>query len=225
MGFLITTEEHIEAIHDGLLKEYDSFITSTMLRFDPYTVEDVELLLLTQEERFEKNNISAKHLFQANTTFLSIILGPMCLHQTRVVVPFVTLFLQKIMGFLDQETIINLLRINILIYKTLAYNVKFAISLDILHLIIGIATNKNLNMLFMEFITDKFGWKTIYSCHTNYYSWSAVVSWHGARHHLTPVQFFPPKHTIGLDMVKIGNNLGVSIKKYSFYYVHNATHF
>jgi len=44
---LITTNEHIEIIFDGFLKEYDSFITS---RLDPYNVEDIKTIPLTQEE-------------------------------------------------------------------------------------------------------------------------------------------------------------------------------
>jgi len=60
VGSPISTKDHIEAILDGLPEEYDSFVTTITSRLDPYTVEDVESLLLTQEERFESNNIFYK---------------------------------------------------------------------------------------------------------------------------------------------------------------------
>ena len=73
VGSPISTEDHIEAILDGLQEEYDSFVTTITSQLDPYTVEDVESLLLTQEERFEKNRVTREHLLQANmaTTFSS----------------------------------------------------------------------------------------------------------------------------------------------------------
>jgi len=55
VGADISTEEHIEAILDGLSDEYDGFITSISSRTDPYSVDDLEALLLAQEERFEKH--------------------------------------------------------------------------------------------------------------------------------------------------------------------------
>ena len=54
-GSSITDEDHIEAILDGLPEEYDPFITSVLSRTDPYTVDEIEALLLAQEERLEKH--------------------------------------------------------------------------------------------------------------------------------------------------------------------------
>jgi len=47
----ISSEDHIDAILDGFSEEYDNFITSITLQLDPYTVEDIESLLLVQEDR------------------------------------------------------------------------------------------------------------------------------------------------------------------------------
>ena len=66
VGADISTEEHIEAILDGLSDEYDGFITSILSRTDPYSVDDLEALLLAQEERFEKHKTQSS-LLQANT--------------------------------------------------------------------------------------------------------------------------------------------------------------
>ena len=54
-GSSITDEDHIEVILDGLPEEYDPFITSVLSRIDPYTVDEIEVLLLAQEERLEKH--------------------------------------------------------------------------------------------------------------------------------------------------------------------------
>jgi len=66
VGVDISIEEHIEAILDGLSDEYDGFITSILLCTDPYSVDDLEALLLAQEERFEKHKTQSS-LLQANT--------------------------------------------------------------------------------------------------------------------------------------------------------------
>ena len=55
IGAPITEEDHIEAILDDLPKEYDSFVTSILSRLDPYTIDEIEALLLDQEERMEKH--------------------------------------------------------------------------------------------------------------------------------------------------------------------------
>jgi len=54
VGCPISTEDHIEAILDGLSDEYDPFVTSVTSRLDPYTVDDIEALLLAQKSRIEK---------------------------------------------------------------------------------------------------------------------------------------------------------------------------
>ena len=72
VGADISTEEHIEAILDGLSEEYDGFITSILSRTDPYSVDDLEVLLLAQEERFEKHKTQSS-LFQANTVSGNVV--------------------------------------------------------------------------------------------------------------------------------------------------------
>jgi len=46
IGYAVSFEDHINAILDGLPKEYDNFITSITSRLDSYTVKDIETLLL-----------------------------------------------------------------------------------------------------------------------------------------------------------------------------------
>lgn len=55
VGSPLDVEDHIEAIFDGLSEEYDPFITSVTSRIDPYTVQEIESLLMAQEERLEKH--------------------------------------------------------------------------------------------------------------------------------------------------------------------------
>jgi len=55
IGYPISTDDHIEAILDGLSEDYDGFVTAVLSRTDPYTVEEIEALLLSQEERFDKH--------------------------------------------------------------------------------------------------------------------------------------------------------------------------
>ena len=49
-------KEHIDAIFEGLSSDYDTFILSIESRIDPYTVDDIESLLLAQEARIEKKD-------------------------------------------------------------------------------------------------------------------------------------------------------------------------
>jgi len=51
VGCPISTKDHIEAHLDGLSDEYEPYVTSVTSRLDPYTVEDIEVLLLAQEGR------------------------------------------------------------------------------------------------------------------------------------------------------------------------------
>lgn len=46
----------MESILDGLLVEYDAFTTSVSIRIDPFTVGEIQALLMAQETRIEKNN-------------------------------------------------------------------------------------------------------------------------------------------------------------------------
>ena len=64
----ISTEDHIEAILGGLSEEYSSFITTVISRSNPFTVDELEALLMAQEEilkRFKKKDLGP---IQANVT-------------------------------------------------------------------------------------------------------------------------------------------------------------
>jgi len=67
--FTISYEYHIDVVLDGLPEEYDAFITSITSRLDPYTVENIEALILSQEERFEKHRSLANSLILANVAY------------------------------------------------------------------------------------------------------------------------------------------------------------
>ncbi|XP_020218432.1 uncharacterized protein LOC109801728 [Cajanus cajan] len=75
VGSPISEEEHIEAILDGLPEEFDSFITCITSRLDPYSVDDIEALLLAQEERFEKHRKTEQNFIQANTATVNSQMG------------------------------------------------------------------------------------------------------------------------------------------------------
>lgn len=67
VGALISTEDHIEAVFNGLPQEYDPFVTSVMSRSEPYTVEEMEALLMAQEERIERQKTESSAIsMQAN---------------------------------------------------------------------------------------------------------------------------------------------------------------
>nr|KYP50674.1 hypothetical protein KK1_027491 [Cajanus cajan] len=68
IGSAISDDDHIEEILDGLLEDYDSFVTAVTSRLDPYIVDDIEALLMTQEKRFEKHKKADSNLVLANTT-------------------------------------------------------------------------------------------------------------------------------------------------------------
>ena len=63
----ISTNEHIEVILVGLSKEYDSFISYVLCHVDPYIVEEIEVLLLSQEEHFKRFKIV--EIMHVNITF------------------------------------------------------------------------------------------------------------------------------------------------------------
>ena len=63
----ITTEDHIESILEGLPEEYNAFIVVVTSHTNPYSINDIESLLLAQEEQFQRYKLA--HLsFQANAT-------------------------------------------------------------------------------------------------------------------------------------------------------------
>jgi len=68
VGSPITIADHVDAILDGLSAEYDGFVTAILSRQDPYTVDDLEALLLAQEERFERHKLAQDSILQVNTS-------------------------------------------------------------------------------------------------------------------------------------------------------------
>jgi len=71
VGSPLSHEDHINAILDGLSKEYDSFITLVTSQLDPYSVEEIKALILVQEKHFENNCASDQNLPQANLVYTS----------------------------------------------------------------------------------------------------------------------------------------------------------
>jgi histone deacetylase 1/2 len=54
VGDIVSEQEHVDAILEGLPEEFNSFVMMIYSRFESPTVEDVEALLLLQEVQFEK---------------------------------------------------------------------------------------------------------------------------------------------------------------------------
>jgi len=61
-GFAVSSEDHINAILDDLLEEYNDFISSITSCLDLYIIEDIDTLLLAQKDCFK------------NTSFLILLL-------------------------------------------------------------------------------------------------------------------------------------------------------
>ena len=55
VGHNLSDKDHIDAVFEGLHQEYGTFIITVSSRIDPYTVEEIEALLLAQEACTEKN--------------------------------------------------------------------------------------------------------------------------------------------------------------------------
>ena len=54
VGQTTDLKEHIDVILEGLPSEYENFVTAINLRVEPYTVNDLESLLLSHEVLLEK---------------------------------------------------------------------------------------------------------------------------------------------------------------------------
>jgi len=67
VGSPITTVDHVDAIFYGLFAEYDGFVNSILSHQDPYTVDDLEALLLAQEERFKGHKLAQDSFLSVNT--------------------------------------------------------------------------------------------------------------------------------------------------------------
>ena len=70
VGHSISEKEHIDAIFEGLSTDNDTFILSIESLIDPYTVDDIESLLLAQEARIKKKN---KKLGSAQPSLANIV--------------------------------------------------------------------------------------------------------------------------------------------------------
>lgn len=62
----MTVSDHIDVILEGLSEDYNVFIVSVTSKTDPYTVNEIESLLVTQEERIEKYKKEASPSLSAN---------------------------------------------------------------------------------------------------------------------------------------------------------------
>lgn len=71
----MSPKDHIDAILDGLPPEYDTLVLSVNTRTDPYTVPEIEALLLAQEVRIEKN-FKSLDCAMANVAFCSPFHAP-----------------------------------------------------------------------------------------------------------------------------------------------------
>lgn len=54
VGYFLSTKDHVEAIFYGFPEDYDTFVVSISSRPDPYSVEAIESLLLSQKHRVKK---------------------------------------------------------------------------------------------------------------------------------------------------------------------------
>lgn len=54
VGSPVPASDYIEAILDGLPDEYESVVTTVISKVESYTVDEIEALLLSQENRLEK---------------------------------------------------------------------------------------------------------------------------------------------------------------------------
>ncbi|GAU32599.1 hypothetical protein TSUD_71470 [Trifolium subterraneum] len=54
MGEVVSEQEQVDAILDGLPEDFNSFVMMVYSRFDTPTLEDIEGLLMLQKAQFEK---------------------------------------------------------------------------------------------------------------------------------------------------------------------------
>jgi len=108
MGIVISTEEHIETILDGLSDEYDGFITSIISRTNSYSVDDLEALLVPQEKCFEKH-ITQSYFLHANTISGNVMSQIFQMHVLSLIssLIMVVVCLQKNHGFSRSNNFTN----------------------------------------------------------------------------------------------------------------------
>ena len=58
INYIVSTVDHLKTIFEGLSLEYDTFITFVMLKTDPFTIDEINSLLLAQEGKINTNNKS-----------------------------------------------------------------------------------------------------------------------------------------------------------------------
>ena len=71
VGALISIEGHVELILLALTKDYNAFITYIVSRSEPYSVVEIEALLMDQEERIERFRKTGLSFVQANVAQLT----------------------------------------------------------------------------------------------------------------------------------------------------------
>jgi len=74
IGAPISSKDHIEVLLDGLYDDYDPFITAITSRLDPYIVDNLEALLPTQKERFDKHKLVVSSILQANIVSVTYVI-------------------------------------------------------------------------------------------------------------------------------------------------------
>lgn len=66
IGAPVSNDDHIEVILDGLSEEYAPLITIVMSRLQPFSIDELEALLMAQEEMLERFKKADLGLLQAN---------------------------------------------------------------------------------------------------------------------------------------------------------------
>lgn len=145
IGSLISTEDHVEAILDGLYEDYDNFVTSILTRSDPYTIEEIQALLLSQEELHEKYKTA---ILLLSTTLSSQV--PTTPIETKVLNPT-----SETTNLETKTTLLSRIYVSTtpILLQVLGSNrncnVNFATSLIILLRIVGTGLNMIFNIPFL----------------------------------------------------------------------------
>lgn len=133
IGSPISTDDNVEAILDGLTEEYGSFVTVVLSHIYPYTVEEIEALLLSQEEWLDKNKTAEQNHLQAN-----LVSSPWPSHNNHnhkkssavlstevILLRTETLLQLKVTNFQDQRILTEVLEVFSLQGKIKKCNAKF----------------------------------------------------------------------------------------------------
>ena len=72
VGALVSVENHIEVILNGLNEEYSAFIIAIVSRSEPYSIEEIEGQLMAQEEKIEIFKKMELNSMQAHLAHASI---------------------------------------------------------------------------------------------------------------------------------------------------------